>query len=527
MGLVLVIALLVLTPWAGASAQQLQIDQLGTAGLRIVLKKVFHLEPLHKISDLHDKEPKDTVVIVFGNLQCLDEVGGGRGGLKKFVNNGGALLIASDRPDNGRLAEFGVHIDGNLPVLPIPMAGFSKKFELPSVRLRGPDGIPFNVTKEQWEKGKDTIFKGCMPLLRAADSQRIGWRWIPQDLWEQRWAEPYKDFDDCPLVMGHLGSAHPLFANCRLGIASNRPSYIVRHPECECALLIGFPPFGEAITVEGSLIFDQAFAVGSNIKHRPEERLLIVSGHTPFTDGLLAQKDNDNEHFTVNTVRWLAEKPGAPGKKRKYVLFLHDNKVIDNFDVPLGMPPMPTTRIVNNLLRVLEEENFFNLLLLDILDRNDPARGKLKVLRALLVAAVVGLAFYGLTRYRRARHRLDVAVPLVEAKLAQTTAEFVPALVKRDKLALRGNDFRESARTLARLCFEQSPGGHRSSLPPRLASGVRDRAGLADAVDRLWDLAYGEADEPVSADALASLAALVQQVQDALANRTLQWVATS
>jgi hypothetical protein len=130
-------------------------------------------------------------------------------------------------------------------------------------------------------------------------------------------------------------------------------------------------------------------------------------------------------------------------------------------------------------------------------------------------------------RYRKTRHFQEMGVPLVEAKLAQTTAEFVPALVKRDKLALRGDDFREAARTLAQLCFEQSPGGQHSTVPPRVTDQARNRAGLARLVDRLWNLAYGEAAEPVPADEFARLVAVVRQVQEALARGTLRWAAQS
>jgi hypothetical protein len=313
-------------------------------------------------------------------------------------------------------------------------------------------------------------------------------------------------------------------------MATNNPSFIWREKGSPCTLLCGFPPFPRqkspgfagGITLDGHLLHDQAFAVGSAAESN--ERLLIVSNSIVFSDGLLAQKDIDNCQFCVNAMHWLVEDPGDPNIKRKYALFIDKNTVIDDFDVPIGEPPQTTTRMINNLLRKLEEENFFNLVALELAGRGNQEAGKLRILRVFAVALILCLIVYSVRRYFRARHHSDVAVPLIEAKLAQTVVEFVPALIKRDKLALRGNDFREAARTLARLCFEQTPGHHHAKEPPRVAEHVRRRRGLEAAVDRLWNLAYGAWTEPVSADEFAELAADVWQVQTALERGTLQWV---
>jgi hypothetical protein len=47
---------------------------------------------------------ENTILIVFGETQALDEIPGGLipGGLKEFINNGGAVLIATDRPNQGK-----------------------------------------------------------------------------------------------------------------------------------------------------------------------------------------------------------------------------------------------------------------------------------------------------------------------------------------------------------------------------------------------------------------------------------------
>jgi hypothetical protein len=498
----LALAALVLLP-GGALAQEPAPDwRLGDHGFRFALKSFAKLEPLHKIDDLRGTDPADTVLIVFGSLGCLDEIRGQVRGLKNFVDAGGALLIASDSPDQGRLSRFGVVLEGEVPRLPQPVTEqWLAKFG---------DRLPENkppFAKAGWVKAR---YRGDFQVY-----------WLPKDLWELRWAEPYLGFDDCPLLKGYLDRWHPLFARCTQGLVANRPSVLLLQPGAAVTVLGAYPPFPPVlITPKGHVSHDQAFAVGSPADSG--ERLLFVSSQTVFCNDLLGRKDIDNWQFTVNTVRWLAENP-ATGKKRKRVLFLHDGKVVDDFDVWVDELPPMTSRMINNLIRDLEDENFFNLLALDVADRDDPDRAKVKLLRVLLLAGLVLLTGYGWSRYRRARYRRDATVPLVEARLAQTAAEAVPPVVKRDRLTLRGGDFREAARTLARLCFEESPGGRRAARPPQVVGAGRAGDTLAGAVDRLWELAYGTTVEPLSANAFAGLVDLVARVQEALRRGTLQW----
>jgi hypothetical protein len=74
----------------------------------------YHCEPLQEIADLSRVDPDQTVVIVFGDNQVLDQVRQQTGGLAKYHERGGALLIASDRDDSGRLRDLKVHITGRI-----------------------------------------------------------------------------------------------------------------------------------------------------------------------------------------------------------------------------------------------------------------------------------------------------------------------------------------------------------------------------------------------------------------------------
>jgi hypothetical protein len=82
----------------------------GNDAFRFVLHR-FSLQPLSQSdwSQLHDN-PRQTILIVFGETGKL---AGLPGGLKAFIEAGGAALIATDRnTKGGALDEFGVTVDG-------------------------------------------------------------------------------------------------------------------------------------------------------------------------------------------------------------------------------------------------------------------------------------------------------------------------------------------------------------------------------------------------------------------------------
>src|SRR5437660_10831653 len=78
---------------AAAQDQPLVVDARGDHAFRHVLKNVYGLSPLKELGDLRDVRPEDTVLIVFGDLACLDQLASDYGvGSRQFVGRGGALL---------------------------------------------------------------------------------------------------------------------------------------------------------------------------------------------------------------------------------------------------------------------------------------------------------------------------------------------------------------------------------------------------------------------------------------------------
>ncbi len=74
----------------------------------------FALKPIKSLEELAEKKPAETLLIVFGDTRILDDLRKHIGSLEKFRSKGGAVLIASDRDDQGRLLEWRLRISGEV-----------------------------------------------------------------------------------------------------------------------------------------------------------------------------------------------------------------------------------------------------------------------------------------------------------------------------------------------------------------------------------------------------------------------------
>src|SRR5439155_10330142 len=73
----------------------------------------------------------DLLVIVFGESQKLDRIDKVYDGLDAFLQRGGCLLVASDFPDDGRLATLGVSIVGDTVTQLEEQAAYKQRQECP------------------------------------------------------------------------------------------------------------------------------------------------------------------------------------------------------------------------------------------------------------------------------------------------------------------------------------------------------------------------------------------------------------
>ena len=185
------------------------------------------------------------------------------------------------------------------------------------------------------------------------------------------------------------------------------------------------------------------------------------------------------------------------------------------------MPDLPEIRdpvgFVDELIPALEKHDFFNRKLMEHVSPDS-------VFRGLAVVLTLGLLAYGGSRLVRARHRIELAAPL----LAPTLTRLVPAgpgVGDRQKALLAEGNLWELAQALAREFFDRALGGQaaNTALPPlKVTAGWLRARALRQQVERLWRLAFG-APVRVSAAAFARLVAEVEQLNAAAANGTLQF----
>jgi hypothetical protein len=255
---------------APAAAQEAELLAEGTLVFRWILSE-HQLRPLKQVSQLHE-EPAKTVLVVLGDLGALENVER-FGSLRRFVEQGGAVLIASDRPSPPALARlFGVRVTGQLVEAPAP--------------------------GQHYEKG------------------------------------PEKNWPACPFAYGLAADGAPPVFEKLTRVATNRPSYLesagrdgpaggLRRLGVLPDLCVTRPPGGLPRDITQPL-----FAVGGEMG---EGRVLILADHSLFINSMMFQKDNENIEFADNCVRWLT----GPGQRDR-LLFLEDGAVRTDFvkDVP-------------------------------------------------------------------------------------------------------------------------------------------------------------------------------------------------
>jgi hypothetical protein len=115
-----------------AQPSRSRIRYEGTEAFRNILHIVFGCAPLQDVADLN-AEPRQTVLIVFGNTGVLDRVKEATGGLSEFRKRGGAILIASEEDDKGRLASLGYGIN-NWPLKQAENRAYRRLPECPVAR---------------------------------------------------------------------------------------------------------------------------------------------------------------------------------------------------------------------------------------------------------------------------------------------------------------------------------------------------------------------------------------------------------
>jgi hypothetical protein len=368
-------------------------------------------------------KPAKSIVIVFGRTEILERVGS----LKRFVMNGGALMVATDRKTGGALErDFGVRVLG--------------------YQIEGRD--------------KTSVYRGS---------------------------------ETCPLVQS-IPDAKPALFPAHHSVASNRPSLLLPvEGSDELHLLAEFPSgcrvvSGNVYVELGNLRFP--FAMGGDVGNG---RVLILSDHSVFINGMMLESDNGNFDFAYNCVKWLSD-----SGRRSNVLFVDDDTIVTDFKVPLtdiAVPPISPLDAANHVIAALEEDDLFNKLILEQFSLR-------QIISAWALVLTVGLLLYVFYRLIRGGYHIDTQAPL----LASGAGPISTVVEQRRQSLIRDGNLWEAARDVARQWFADA--GYEpmeSSSPkrprrPQVQINARwwQRQRLRNHVSRLWRLAFSPRPQRVS-----------------------------
>ncbi|MHB1425630.1 MAG: DUF4350 domain-containing protein [Gemmataceae bacterium] len=461
----------------------------------------LQFQPLRTFAEL-EENPSESLFIMLGDPKCLSRKYFPRG-LRSFVEQGGAVLIATDKETAGTAGkELG------------DLAGVI-------------------VTRETLICSK--------PYLRDAYD-----------------GSPY-----CPFVQPIADAMDPKGWTNALGkmVATNVPSCLelLRLPE-GIHLLARLPQTCVVEKINPNISEDPdgprsldengpLFAVGGTVG---KGRVLVLADHSIFINRMILPRDNGNLEFAANCLHWLRGGVSSPaealhavnnpdarshaergneGVQRNKVLLWDDGFVNPHFEVPLKKMAVPPTTVsepavvaaIDKSLAKLEDSDFFNRKILEAVDDTQGGReGALrKVVYLLTLAAVLLL---GYLFFWRIRYQLEPSFPF----LTDTIDRHQPTLSvldQRRRAQMRSGNVWEMGHCLAREYFESAGVALTKASPPRvrMAHGSwRQRWRVRRRLARLWRLARGDAPIFLSPAALTKCLRDLEELKTALANGAME-----
>jgi len=254
----------------------------------------------------------------------------------------------------------------------------------------------------------------------------------------------------------------------------------------------------------------------------------VLADHSVFINLMMQKTDNANARFGLRVAKWLTE-----SGKRKRILFIEDGvaqsgvkaEQLQVLPIPPEIPKPSLNALIgvgDQLLGGLEQEDVFNKFLVDKMP-----------LRWLLILFTVLLVYYGYSRSRRGRHRVETAAPLLAIAVRRGKPN-ASAIELRHQSLVSGNNLWEPARVLARQFFESalgntlaSPSTGRVRLPPFQVK-LRGLRGwfMAQRVRRLWRFAHQPVPQPVTMRQFRKFARKVADLKDAVAQGRIRFSST-
>jgi hypothetical protein len=465
--------LLLVPAVAGAAKPKFSRAYLtGTHAFRLLLHRDgTGLKPLESPDAFEIHPPGETLLIVFGSLKVLDHLDGEMpGGLQGFLDNGGAILVASERGNQANTL-----------------------FKI--LKVRPVEGVVTNLNGAlQYQNHRGCPLVNVFPNLKHPLFQGV----------RQGLATNFPTY---------LDSQNPALKPLARFPAD---SWWTDNPR-------GDQPKAE---VSGS-----PFAMGND---GPQGQILVVAGHGVFMNGTMAHLDNcifaRNCIDWLSRGPSGRKRTHALFVDENVVRKVFK---VDLTHIP-GMPMPNIEILNRGLRNLEEENFFNRNLLkyLGPSSIEDPdlrmELGRERLVKGTIIVLSVLLVLYGLRRLRLARHRYEVTVPLVATGVAQTVPT-EPLVAQRHRNMLMEDNLWEAARDLARECFAAYAERAAVLPPPWPQIIVRGRwlgrGELHKRVRKLWELAYGSEPRPFTQVQFHQLVAAVDEVKAALASGHLSFQA--
>lgn len=489
---------------APAAAQpREEIRGEGTEAFRAVVAS-YGLKPLNTLDEALS-DPQRTLIISFRGLIRRNSVPKDpledlqKGEIKSFVDNGGAVLIATDITTKAEWTEsYDVTVEGSR-VYGNPSECYLGKGECPYVK-----GIP-----------------GTDPDLFAMSGR----------------------------------TAMGVFTGPPMKVATNRPTFL-RLPKNYKSELTPLGYFANYTSFHADGPFDDTslcFAQGK--RYGSGGRMLVLADHSVFINSMLLPpygQTNNNLDFAQYCLNWLATDPD--NGRRDRVLFISDEKIETNFDLIISeLPPVTPEEVMKHVLnhpeealKFLAENPDFRDFLWENRDKASPLLAELEdagvfsalgesdifnrsilgifplwvVIRNVLFMATLLLLGYAAMKFLGSKWKGVKNVP----RLAVVLERFRPRaglLEQRLRDGVAAGQYYEAARERAQLLFADLGLSPAAEGPPpsyTIAAGRFERGRIDRELREIWGIAYGTEPRPVTAKAWAKwpsrLAALRDWIQD-------------
>jgi hypothetical protein len=474
---------------------------------RLLSELGFH--PLSIFAEL-EENPSESLFVMLGDPSCLSEINFPQG-LRSFVEQGGAVLIATDKETKNAAGR-------ELRDLAGVVVEESTLVRLDQSMGANYDSSPYCPFVQPIADSRGA--KGSTNALEMLGA------WMMGGSKPALFRNPHPDQSD-------------------LRVAANAPSQV---KVLDRLWLSGMYRLAQlpANCVDGATLQRGSkpplFAIGGTVG---KGRVLVLADHSIFINRMILAHDNNNLEFAANCLQWLrggvsspdevlrAIASGSHVEQRNKVLFWDDGTIRSDFEAPLPtmMAPPPVlsepaiVAAVDKTIAKLEDDNFFNRKLLESIDEQyDGRRSVLRIVVYLLTVAA--LLFLGYHFLWRIRYQLEPSIPL----LTEAIGRHQPALSlldQRRRDLLRSGNVWEMGHGLTRAFFESAGLTLTTAAPPiaRMShASWRQRWLFRRRLARLWRLARGDAPARLSPAALKQCLRELEELKTALANGLIQLI---